>query len=191
MSQFGLLEVAVIAILISAVFSIPGTIIVMRIPHSGAYKDMEETISSLQARYTGALTRLDDMDARIQWQSTALMNVRRELEVWVRGGNMLYNQVIDARLTPVWHPPARERYFLSPSQLRQIIAEAFTMEEQADLAFDLGIREESLTGQTLGSRARALVSHAERNDIYQELERRVVELRPHHPLLATDEKVEG
>lgn len=168
------LQFTVVAIIVSAAFAVPGLLMVMRMPHSKAYRDMEEAISASLERNKDYERRIDDLDARLQRQSLAMLNMRE----WVRGATLLYEQVVGAKMVPVWNPPIKTILDLSPQLVRNILSDYFNVDEQTDLAVDLGIDPEQISGATKAARARSLVSYADRHGLTDDLILRIKSLRP-------------
>lgn len=66
-------------------------------------------------------------------------------------------------------------------QIRQLIAELFTVEEMNTLMFDLDIDHDEIHGQTRAERARELAAYCERRGLVDALIHLCQESRPHAP----------
>lgn len=65
------------------------------------------------------------------------------------------------------------------AHLRQILAEAFSLNELSSLCFDVGIKYEELSGDTLSVKVRELLDYALRHGRWQQVRDAVVNARPH------------
>lgn len=76
-------------------------------------------------------------------------------------------------------PPPGVNEQVPPSQVREILATAFSDEELRDLSFDLGIDYENLPAEGKSGKARELVWYCRRHGRFADLVAAVRRLRPH------------
>jgi hypothetical protein len=149
-----------------------------------AYQRMETALASQAARLDGQARRIDELEAAMDAQERAhraeLMALKEELEDAYLGLGMLLEQIEAARLKPAWVPKKRPilKGGAGVEELAVRIVEQFSREELDNLAFDIGIRADSLPGESVETRARQLVNMARRLGKLEMLEGRVKALRP-------------
>jgi hypothetical protein len=149
-----------------------------------AYQRMETALASQAARLDGQARRIDELEASMDAQERAhraeMAVLKEELEDAYQGLHLLIEQIRDAALEPVWMPKKRGalKGGAGVETLAARMVEWFNRDELDNLAFDIGIRADSLPGESVETRARQLVNMAKRTGKLEALEGRVTALRP-------------
>lgn len=116
--------------------------------------------------------KLDELTERVVYLELALS----EYQI---GTARLLGQLTARNITPVWQPQKDIEIVAETGvRLNHLLAEQFNMEELNNLAFDIGIKPESFSGNTIEARALSLVEYAVRRGKLPDLLARCLELRP-------------
>jgi len=148
-------------------------------------------MAKMEARQDRLRTALDAQQDEIDELRDAMTADREELASmkivmaeWRAGMRLVFQQLQAAGIVPVWQPrtddppPAHARTSRKlESALAGRIARQFNVTEIDNLAFDMGIMRDELSGDTREDRARQLVAMAWRRDFSSALVARVNELR--------------
>lgn len=158
-------------------------------------RQLQEQIDAQQQTIRFLNKRVDDLQksharefAETEMLRQEIENLRQEVgELW-RGVPILLGQLKAADITPAWSPPAQRSKRplvrrnngrqVDPVALQQLIAERFSLEEINDLAFQLGIESDDLSGTTKRGKARALVEYLKDRERLEELIELVRSQRP-------------
>ena len=121
-----------------------------------------------------------ELHDEILYTKTQLASVTVEVENLLHGVQMLSEQVQALGHKPAWKPPhgVMSQRVNSRAALMLKIYHGFSIQEINDLAFQLGINPEELSGDTVKARARELVSIAGRRGVMTDLLALVREERP-------------
>ena len=124
--------------------------------------------------------RLDIIQAEVDDLHDARATDQEEIRELRDGVSRLVEQIRRANMEPVWTPDqVKRRPRSSASILAKRIADKFSVEEMAGLAFDVaGLSGDELRGDTRDERARALVTYMENRGRLSDLRRLVDEQRP-------------
>ena len=154
-------------------------------------RQMQEQLDSQQQTIRFQTRRIDELEksrAREFAESEILRqemdDLRQEVGVLRRGVAVLTNQLQTAEIAPAWTPPtaARSKRVRDQAQeivrLRGQIVEQFSLEEMNDLAFQMGVEPDELSGTTKRARARSLVSYMKDRERLDELVELLGSLRP-------------
>lgn len=152
---------------------------------------MQEQIDAQQKTIRFLTARVNDLEqarAREYAETEALRHeneqLRDEVRELRRGVGELIRQMEEAKLTPAWKPvgkpPTKTRpgAGIDPVDLRKKIVGAFSLKEIDDLAFDLGVDPDELTGEKVTDRARSLVGYMGDRGRLEELRAMCGEKRP-------------
>ena len=153
---------------------------------------LQEQIRAQQQTIRFLTKRVDELEAaraREYVETEALRQeneaLRQELAELRRGVVELSLQMEAAKITPAWSPPAKPaRVARSDGKgvdvvaLRNRIADQFALEEISDLAFELHVSPDEISGTTAKTRARSLVGYLEDRDRLDELVVLCRSLRP-------------
>ncbi len=157
---------------------------------SALLRDLQEQTATQQRTIRFLTSQVNELQAArakeyieteaLRQENEELRNEGRELREEVRelryGVGELIRQMEAAKITPAWTMPAqaaskrrRERSGVDPVELRKKIAEQFSWDEINDLAFDLKLDPDELTGHTVTSRSRSLVEYVKDRQRLSEL----------------------
>lgn len=140
---------------------------------------MQEQIDAQQNTIRFLTARLNDLEqsrAKGYAETEALRHeneelrgeaheLRDEVRELRRGVGELIRQMEEAKITPAWKPavktpPAKRTVKAGdPAALRKKIVAAFSLREISDLAFELDVDPDEVSGETASDRARSLVTY--------------------------------
>ena len=133
-------------------------------------EQMQEQIRAQQQTIRFLTKRVDELEAArareyVETESLRQENegLRQEIAELRRGVAALSRQMEDAKLTPAWKPPqdghraekARPSAGPDPVALRNKLIDQFSLDEIGDLAFELGVNADEISGTTAKAKARA------------------------------------
>ena len=154
-------------------------------------RQMQEQLDAQQQTIRFLTRRIDELEksrAR-EFADTEILrqemeDLRQEVGVLRRGVAVLTDQLKAAEIPPAFTIPAVIRPKRGPEQpqalaaLRGKIVDQFSLEEIDDLAFQMGVEPDELSGETKKTRARSLVSYMKDRERLEELVELLSSLRP-------------
>ncbi len=152
-------------------------------------RHMQEQIDAQQQTIRFLARRLDELErsraaefAETEILRQEIEDLRQEVGELRRGVGVLSSQLKAADIPPAWSPPeSPKRVKERPRDaniLRQKLVEYFSLEDINDLAFQLNIEPDELSGSTKKTKARSLVSYMKDRERLEELYELMRSLRP-------------
>lgn len=158
-------------------------------------KQLQEQINSQQQTNRFLTKRVDELEQSRAREFAETEILRQEMEdlrqvmgEFRRGLDVLTGQLKAADIPPAWSPPAvaprnastgaNGDWGSDTSTLRRVLVERFSRDEVDDLAFQMGVESDDLSGTTKSARARALVEYLKDRGRLKELVQLIRSQRP-------------